>query len=122
MNPSVAKDRQKERVCLVILASAVMFVLGGRAWGVSPTPEELETAKRFAAEKLLSVDPANLPFSFVYGGLPSSAPILRQRRPAPLSGPAGPAAPGRRTAAGRCVVHGLRRHQLSRDRGVRRCP
>ncbi len=41
------------------------------AWAVSPTPGEMETAARFAADRLLSADPDRLPFSFVYAGKPS---------------------------------------------------
>jgi alpha-galactosidase len=43
-----------------------------KAWAVAPTPDEMDAAKRFAAERLWSPDATNAPFSFVYGGRPSS--------------------------------------------------
>jgi len=53
---------------------AVVFVaaIARSAGAVSPTPEEMETAKRFSTERLLGADPVNLPFSFVHGGKPSN--------------------------------------------------
>jgi len=56
---------------ILILAMVLIAAHAGRAWAVTPTPEEMDAAKRFATEKLASADPASIPFSFVYGGKPS---------------------------------------------------
>jgi alpha-galactosidase len=55
-----------------LAAGVVILGIACQASAVSPTPEELDAAKRFAAEKLASADPSRLPFSFVYGSKPSS--------------------------------------------------
>ncbi len=60
------------RIRAAMAAWAVLSGLCQQASAVSPTPQEMETAKQFAAEKLFSVEPATLPFSFTYGGKPSS--------------------------------------------------
>jgi alpha-galactosidase len=72
MNRSPLKYPAPQRAGRVILAVAVIFVCAQRAWGVSPRAPELDVAKQFVAQRLLSADPANVPFSFVYGGRPSS--------------------------------------------------
>ena len=56
---------------VIALALAVLLFGAGWARAVSPTAQEMQTAKQFLAERLLSTDPAGLPFSFVYGGRPS---------------------------------------------------
>jgi hypothetical protein len=60
----------------------VLAVASARAFAspVAPTAEELALAKRFVAERLASVDRAALPFSFVYGGKPSSELLAAWRR------------------------------------------
>ena len=72
MHRKPARDRRRLSVCVLVWAIAVIVGRADRARAVAPTPRELDAAKGFTAEKLLSVDPANLPFSFVYGGKPSS--------------------------------------------------
>jgi alpha-galactosidase len=61
----------RKRLCIVIVVAAMVLAKCGSAWAVSPTAGEMESATRFSTDKLLSADPANLPFSFVYGGKPS---------------------------------------------------
>ena len=72
MNRKLVNVRRSKHACGAVLALAVIFPCAERAWALSPTPQELEAEKRFAAEKLLSIDPANVPFSFVYDGRHSS--------------------------------------------------
>ncbi len=60
------------RILAAIAAWTVLWGLCQQAWAVSPTAQELETAKQFAAEKLFSAEAAKLPFSFTYGGKPSA--------------------------------------------------
>ena len=60
------------RVCAAWCVLLALSGLGHQAWAVAPTAEEMEAAKQFAAEKLFSADSAKLPFSFTYGGKPSS--------------------------------------------------
>ncbi len=61
---------QRQYLCIVILALAAL-ARPERADALTPTPEEIDAARRFTAEKLLSAEAANLPFSFVYAGKPS---------------------------------------------------
>jgi len=63
----------------VTLTLAALFLGDGLASAVSPTTREMQTAKRFVAEKLLSTDPARLPFSFVYGGKSTSSGVTKAR-------------------------------------------
>ncbi|MFH1266875.1 MAG: hypothetical protein ABIK89_14190, partial [Planctomycetota bacterium] len=72
MHRRLAKDRRRLCSFVVLLALALIVARANRARGVTPTPSELEAAKGFAAERLLSANPANVPFSFVYGGKPSA--------------------------------------------------
>jgi alpha-galactosidase len=59
-----------------VATCAVLLGLSQCAGAVAPTGPELEAARRFAAERLRSSDPAALPFSFVCAGQ-SSADLLR---------------------------------------------
>ena len=55
-----------------VLAACLILGLAVQARAVSPTADEMASAKRFATEHLSSAQAANLPYSFVYGGRPSS--------------------------------------------------
>ncbi len=59
-------------ICAAMSVLALLCGLCQRSWAVSPTAQEMETAEQFAAGKLFSGEPAELPFSFTYGGRPSS--------------------------------------------------
>jgi alpha-galactosidase len=57
---------------VAVLAFAGSLICSSRAGALSPTLEELNAARQFAADKLCGKDPAGLPFSFVYDGKSSS--------------------------------------------------
>ena len=61
----------------VLICLVLAVVVGGWGWenptyGVSPSPEELEKAREFAEAAFDSKSPAQWPFSFVFGGKPST--------------------------------------------------
>jgi alpha-galactosidase len=69
MNTRFASAR-RQYLGIVILALAAI-ARPERADAVAQTPEEIDAARGFTAEKLMSAGAANLPFSFVYAGKPS---------------------------------------------------
>jgi hypothetical protein len=72
-DPPTVRDGQKadHRICIVSLTAAMFLCLTGSAWAVSPSDDELDAARRWSSEHL-GGDPAALPFSFAFGGRPSS--------------------------------------------------
>ena len=62
-------------------ALMVVFVLmQSPCDAVSPTPAEMERTRQFAAERLSTANPADLPFSFAYAGKPSRELLAKWQR------------------------------------------
>ncbi len=80
MNNPRAKIARRHVVRAVVLAFVVLCVLASRGRAVTPEPRELALARRFATERLSAADPSKLPYSFVYGGRPSSEILATWQR------------------------------------------
>jgi alpha-galactosidase len=71
MHPASTIPPRRLRLAAV-LAAGMILGLAANVRAVSPTADEMASAKGFASEHLSSAQAANLPYSFVYGGRASS--------------------------------------------------